>query len=293
MAEDGGPTVSSGPAVDTVQVKGNVVVWSCTVGESVFHKRTFDFTNETQPVTQALFTTFSTAPEASPDTAPPAPSLGSEHSPAPDLSPTRASQASNRRALVVILKTLMHVIYPAGGSYIVHLPFDVDRVWSVPLGLLFSRHPESIQKSILSTSDLQLPRLFTLSSPLDDFGMVTSSRPILDADEEFLFVSSGEDGILLSRNRTENRLTIWHASPDQQVRRKVSLYREIQTYHHSQFQEGGHRSVLQLSKSMTTMNSTSPPFEYPRVLNPWSDIIQGFPISASQWIERHLQTLIV
>ena len=293
MAEDGGPTVSRGPAVDSVQVKGNVVIWSCTVGESVFHKRTFDFTNETQPVIQALFTAFSTAPTASPSPAPPPRSLGSEHLLAPDLSPTHIRRDSNRRALVVILQTLMHIIYPAGGSYVVHLPFDIRRVWSVPLGLLLDRHPESIQQSILSGSDPHLPRLFTLSSPLDDFGMVTSSRPIVDANEEFIFVSSGEDGILLSRNKTENRLTIWHASSDQQVHRKVSLYLEIQTYHHSRFREDDHPSVRPLSNPMMTMNSTSPPFEYPRVRNPWNDRIRGSLMSASQWIERHLQTPIV
>jgi len=259
----------------------------------VFRKRTFDFTNETQPVTQALFTTFSTAPRAPPDPALPTPSLGSDHLLAPDLSPTHVGQDPNRRALVVILKTLMHIIYPAGGSYVVHLPFDIHKVWSVPLGLLLDRHPESVQQSILSSSDPHLPRLFTLSSPLDDFGMVSSSRPIGDVDEEFIFVSSGEDGILVSRNKTENRLTIWHASSDQQVHRKVSLYLEIQTYHHSRFREDDHPSVRPLSNPMMTMNSTSPPFEYPRVRNPWNDRIRGSLMSASQWIERHLQTLIV
>lgn len=218
MAEDS-PTISYGPAVDIVEIKANVVLCSSTLADSTFHKRTFDFSNEKQAVTQALFTTFSSAPNPSPgNISAPDKSKSSFN---PDLSPAPSKQADRRRALVVVLKTLMHIIYPGGGSYIVHLPFDVHKVWSVPLGLLLDRHPEPIQNSILSHSNPQLPRLFTLSSPLEDFGTVTSSRSALDVGEELLFVSSGEDGIFLSRNKAESRLTIWHSSPDQQVRRKV------------------------------------------------------------------------
>jgi Anaphase-promoting complex subunit 1 len=223
MAEDS-PMISYGPAVDTVEIKGNVVVCSSTLAESTFHKRTFDFSNEKQAVTQALFTTFSFTPnQASDNASTPEQSVQFMYPFGPDLSPAQSRQADRRRALVVVLKTLMHIIYPGGGSYIVHLPFDVHKVWSIPLGLLLDRHPEPIQNSILSHSNPQLPRLFTLSSPLEDFGTVTSSRSALDVGEELLFVSSGEDGIFLSRNKAESRLTIWHSSPDQQVRRKVPL----------------------------------------------------------------------
>ncbi|KAL8793987.1 MAG: hypothetical protein Q9195_003393 [Heterodermia aff. obscurata] len=50
-------------------------------------------------------------------------------------------QQSLNRALVVILKTQAHVFFLAGTSHIIHLPFEVDRAFSLPIGLLLQRRP--------------------------------------------------------------------------------------------------------------------------------------------------------
>jgi hypothetical protein len=202
---------------DELVIQGNSVIWS--VNDGLIHKRTFNFDTDNQPITQALFTIFSNTPQSnSPQNSPPKPSPSTV-----DLSPT----ISSNKALVVILKTLMHIIYLDGGSYIIHLPFPILRIWSVPLGLLLERQLEpqtsasSDQSFTLSQSDQSLPRLFTLSSPLEEFGMVTCNRASLDPDEQIIFISSQSDALCVTRNLTENRITLWHASPDQQARRKV------------------------------------------------------------------------
>jgi hypothetical protein len=202
---------------DELVIQGNSVIWS--VNDGLIHKRTFNFDTDNQPITQALFTIFANTPQSNPpQNAPPKLSPSTV-----DLSPT----VSSNNALVVILKTLMHIICLDGGSYIVHLPFPIVRIWSVPLGLLLERQlerqsPTSHDQSFtLSQSDQSLPRLFTLSSPLEEFGMVTCNRSSLDPDEQIIFISSQSDALCVTRNLTENRITLWHASPDQQARRKV------------------------------------------------------------------------
>jgi hypothetical protein len=111
----------------------------------IVHKRTYDFASDGQPITHALFTVFSSSSTVShPD--PPQNSS--------DLSPSRASNTASR-ALVVVLKTLMHIIYLDGGSYIVHLPFPVLKIWSIPLGILLERQVDTFQDPS-SPTDLSL-----------------------------------------------------------------------------------------------------------------------------------------
>jgi hypothetical protein len=208
-------------SLGTSQYKDELVIDGCSViwteNDGLVHKRTYDFASDGQPITHALFTVFSSSSTVShPD--PPQNSS--------DLSPSRASNTASR-ALVVVLKTLMHIIYLDGGSYIVHLPFPVLKIWSIPLGILLERQVDTFQDPSsptdlsLSESEHQLPRLFTLSSPLEDFGMVTCSRSSLDPNEDFLFFSSRDDALCVTRNAIEKRITLWHATPDQQARKKV------------------------------------------------------------------------
>ena len=204
---------------DELVIDGSSVIW--TENDGLVHKRTFSFEADRQPVTHALFTVFSSFPSTI------------SHSPATaplDLSPSCANGHPNK-ALVVVLKTLMHIIYLDGGSYIVHLPFPVRKIWSIPLGILLERHlepPHSTSLSddhslLISETENQLPRLFTLSSPLEDFGIVTCNRSSLDLDEEILFFSSQNDALCVTRNATEKRITLWHAAPDLQARKTVPL----------------------------------------------------------------------
>lgn len=51
----------------------------------------------------------------------------------------RPDQPSHGRALVVVLKTQAHVFFLTGASHVVHLPFEVDRVFALPNGLLLQR----------------------------------------------------------------------------------------------------------------------------------------------------------
>jgi hypothetical protein len=162
---------------------------------------TFSFNDEGQSIVQTLFTHFPSSPSSD---------LSS------DLSPSR--RASGQPAFIVVLKNLIHIIYPEGGSYRVHLPFPVLKVWSVPLGLVLERQLDPV--SSLS-HESPLPRLLTLSSPLEDFGMVTCNGSSLDSDEEIVFISSQKDALCLTRNRVEGSLTLWYVSPDHLARRKV------------------------------------------------------------------------
>jgi len=202
---------------DELVIDGCCVVW--TTNEGLIHKRTFNFESDGQPITQALFTVFSSSPTASSQT------RSQERS---DLSPSLGLTTANK-ALVVVLKTIMHIIYVDGGSYIVHLPFPVYKIWSISIGLLLERQLDSTHTPssptdhsfIISESELELPRMFTLSSPLEDFGMVTCNRSSLDPNEEIIFFSSQDDALCVTRNVVECRITLWHATPDQQARKKV------------------------------------------------------------------------
>lgn len=208
-------------ALERVVIEGSRVVCSTMLGDEVLQKRIFNFTSDNQPVTQALLTTFSSSSSAQSSPSLPFSSLSTCHP--PDLSPSQPSADSLQKALVVVLKTLMYIIYLEGGSYIIHLPFPLVKIWSIPLGLLLERQIDPIPLTMLSQSEPQLPRLFTLSSPLEDFGMVACNRFSMDPKEKIIFVSSQKDALCVTRNVSENRITIWHASPDQQARRKVLL----------------------------------------------------------------------
>ena len=200
-------------AVERVDIEDSKVICSTLLGDQVLQTRIFDFSGDNQPVTHALFSTFSSSAKS--------PQAISSSSRSPDLSPHQASSDIPKKALVVVLKTLMHIIYLEGGSYIIHLPFPVVKVWAIPLGLLLERQLDPIQISMLSDMEPQLPRLFTLSSPLEDFGTVNCNQSFLDPIEKIIFISSQRDGLCVTRNTIENRITLWYASPDQQARRKV------------------------------------------------------------------------
>jgi Anaphase-promoting complex subunit 1 WD40 beta-propeller domain len=201
---------------DELVIQGTTV-FICTPNDNgIIRKQTFDFASQNQPITRALFTFFPSSP--------PTETASSTSVLKTDLSPARPS-STPAKALVVLLTTLIHIIYLDGGSYIVHVPFPVINVWSIPLGLLLERQPDSPEgpagaDESFITED-QLPRLFTLSSPLDEFGVVTCNGAALDPDEEIVFVSSQTDSLCVTRNSERNRITFWYASPDPRARRKV------------------------------------------------------------------------
>jgi len=196
----------------------------CTPNSGSLYRRTFSFDADKQPITQVLFTQFST-PSSSADSSVVTKSPNATTK--ADLSPAKTNTSA--KALVVLLKTLIHIIYLDGGSYIVHLPFPVLKLWSIPLGLLIERHSDSEQGPMIadhsfSNEEQPLPRLFTLSGPLEDFGMVTCNGNSLDTDEEILYISSSSDSLCVTKTKSRNRITLWFASPDEQAGRKVSSH---------------------------------------------------------------------
>jgi hypothetical protein len=272
---------------DELVIDGSSVIWS--VNDGLVHKRTFNFENDGQPIAQALFTVFS------PSTPPSTPSPKDPHD--VDNSPSRSTDTATK-ALVVVLKTLMHIIYiDSGGSYIVHLPFPVAKIWSIPIGLLLERELDSPPSSSSPDSSFasfesesKLPRLFTLSNPLEDFGMVTCNHSSQrDSNEEILFVSSHKNTLCVTRNLPEHRITLWYASPDPQARRKVYPSKTSLTSPISKEEDPLWVTLHSNTTTMTTWNQQN--YVSQRVAKPWNAITLGFRTSASPWTERHSQTL--
>ena len=272
---------------DELVIHGSAVVWS--LNDGLVRKRTFNFENDKQPVTHALFTVFSSP---SSDSAASASSVFASKKPV-DLSPAQSSRDSQNKALVVVLKTLMHIIFLDGGSYIVHLPFPILKVWSIPLGLLLERQLEPSQTTALSHSKPLLPRLLTLSSPLDDFGVVSCNRSSLDPDEEIVFVSPRCDALWVTRNIPENRITLWHASPDQQARRKVpsTISSVLKCRLNLQSEDAplsAHQRINQRTITRTTKPFHSPHCTSQKPVNQWNGITLESPMSVSPWTELRL-----
>ncbi|KAA6408998.1 MAG: anaphase-promoting complex subunit 1 [Lasallia pustulata] len=57
----------------------------------------------------------------------------------PAIQDQRADNANHGRAIVVVLKTQAHVYFLSGPSHVVHLPFEVEAVLPLPLGILLQR----------------------------------------------------------------------------------------------------------------------------------------------------------
>src|SRR5271163_3637599 len=101
---------------DELVVQGTCVMWY--VNDRIL-KRRFNFDDDKEPISQALFANFSS----------------SSTSKVPS-----SLQSPPAKALVVVLETLLHIIYvDQGSNYIFHLPFPVLKVWPVSLGLVLER----------------------------------------------------------------------------------------------------------------------------------------------------------
>lgn len=60
------------------------------------------------------------------------------------------SKDSESRALVVVLKSQVHIFFLAGNSHVVPLPFEVESVFATPRGLLFQRKTQ--EETLLDSS---------------------------------------------------------------------------------------------------------------------------------------------
>ena len=93
--------------------------------------------------------------------------------------------SSSGRALVVVLKTQAHVFFLSGTTHVVHLPFEVDKAFSLPLGLLLQRQ---ITKNEASSTPI-LPSVpqnsFAFEGPAST-GVIRSFQdyPVLNETQE-------------------------------------------------------------------------------------------------------------
>ncbi|KAF2214421.1 hypothetical protein CERZMDRAFT_37892 [Cercospora zeae-maydis SCOH1-5] len=117
-----------------------VVVWS----QGHFVRNVYRFDLEGENVSQALLTSFPTSskPQVQGDRI-----SGTQRTPRKRVKLSTGASEDHitrtppalERALVVLLKTKAHIHFLRGASHIVNLPFEIDRAFSAPRGLLLQR----------------------------------------------------------------------------------------------------------------------------------------------------------
>ncbi|KTW29239.1 hypothetical protein T552_04105 [Pneumocystis carinii B80] len=216
------------PYVDEeLLITENTVVWSV----SGHVKRSFDFCDDGQKVTHALFTYFVNPNDKIVDRQDSSyvPPLGTRTR---SLNQLNASVHDSRqggskefvkdisprlsRALVVILEDLAHIFSLDGALWVIHVPFRVRRVLAAPRGLILERSLENLELEIRSYETLlttHSPRFFSLIGPLDEFGLVvTDGIYSFGAHDELVYIGKGEDALLVTRNPEKMQIDIWKCS---------------------------------------------------------------------------------
>lgn len=139
------------------------------------------------------------------------------------------------RALVVFLKTQAFVYFLSGTMHVIHLPFEVQNASAAPRGLVLQRKilvpPPPLMPGMKSKNSFAVrpaattkdsPRLFTLTDPLYEVGLVmnTANAP---ATEDLVFISSSSEledvdktGIsnkevifAVTHNADKGQMTVW------------------------------------------------------------------------------------
>ncbi|KAL1953463.1 hypothetical protein VTO42DRAFT_2801 [Malbranchea cinnamomea] len=77
----------------------------------------------------------------------------------------KEEEVQSSRALVVVLRTQVHVFFLSGDSYVVPLPFEVESVWPTPRGLLFQRKSAEENYSAIPVPSAP-PNSFAPSQPI-------------------------------------------------------------------------------------------------------------------------------
>ena len=186
-----GTNVNSGSGVheEELLTTKHCVVWSR--GGTI--RRVFRFDVEGEDVTRALFATFPAQPrdidstaktshvvegegdKSQPELLEPrkhhklrSRSLQKEHGKKTSESVSHQGKDSfSRHALVIVLKTQAHIFILSEKSHIVHLPFEVDAVYSLPRGILLQRK--------ISGNDVPVPTPRIPSAPENTFAFSKSS----------------------------------------------------------------------------------------------------------------------
>ncbi|MCJ1310999.1 Anaphase-promoting complex subunit 1 [Agyrium rufum] len=92
-----------------------------------------------------------------------------------DVRGTQSSTLSTGRAIAVALKTQLHLYFLSGTSHVVHLPFEVDKLFALPDGILLQR--KALPLSIQAQSPRMLsvpPNSFAFSQPASSWSIPES-----------------------------------------------------------------------------------------------------------------------
>ena len=150
----------------------NAVVWS----QGQFVRNVYRFHLEGEDVVQAILTSFSnrstsagrgeTLMNQDQDYGT-SPGLSMFFRKTPEEDQDRTNLDLTARALVVILKTKAHIYFLQGPSHIIDLPFEIERAFPAPRGLVLQRKPSQPLSSLLTPSLLVAPpNSFISSQPL-------------------------------------------------------------------------------------------------------------------------------
>ncbi|KTW27900.1 anaphase promoting complex subunit 1 [Pneumocystis jirovecii RU7] len=120
------------------------------------------------------------------------------------------------RALVIILEDLSHIFFLDGALWVIHVPFRVRRVLAAPRGLILERSLENLElgmPSQESTPENYSPRFFSLIGPLDEFGLVVADGIYsFDVHDELVYIGKGDEALLVTRNAEKKQVDIWKCS---------------------------------------------------------------------------------
>lgn len=121
-------------------VTQNAVAWS----QGKFLRNIYRFGLEGEPVVQALLTTFSSPESKSRDHDAILDRSQSSRSSLGSSGPREVAQTDGppcppSRAVVVLLKTKAHIYFLRGAHHIVDLPFEVERAFAAPRGIILQR----------------------------------------------------------------------------------------------------------------------------------------------------------
>lgn len=202
---------SSQPDQDSNRTEEELYITEDSVTWSINGKthKTFSFQQDEQKVNTALFAYFEIATERSETNETPDPPDGIDSDAfgvfhvarlrADQDRKQKRTQHARRRALCIFLRDIAKIYVEDGPSYMLNLPFPIQRAWALDLGVLLQRKsdddelhpstkasrrfsniigsPEPILGNMLDL-DIKgdtLPLIFSLSNPLDDIAPVSST----------------------------------------------------------------------------------------------------------------------
>ncbi|BFZ60471.1 Anaphase-promoting complex subunit 1 [Saitoella coloradoensis] len=201
-------------------ISPTTVVWSIH-GEI---KRFWTYEEEGEDVIDACFAWF--------------PSIEEEEAPVFETNSTGAGgrrrgekkkETKLERGLVVLLKSIGFIYLLGGSTHIIHIPFEVKHAFPAPVGIILERklgahelqpHPKKGSTLWPDETETELggggrfPKFFTLTSPLNEFGIVTltaagQGESEFGLEDEMVYIDAA---IALTRNQRTGTVTLFRAT---------------------------------------------------------------------------------